>query len=178
MFRKKIDMPKVVKMSKEEELGPRPADVPNDAPLITFQVLLRHSLPSIDVQAHFHDFARETNCDTPRSGKWTNFYVKDGETWTDVRNHVETIRGSNPPHNSVSVYQWEWVKIDQTRSVFSIRTDDVVMVVARDNVAPAAQETLALELRPKPEIPTPTMKYQFEHIETANPFIAPRDIEL
>lgn len=180
MFRKKIDMPEVVKMSREEELGPRPADVPNDAPLITFQVLLRHSLPSIDVQAHFHDFARETNCDTPRSGKWTNFYVNDGQTWTDVRKHINTVRDKNGnPFSGVDVFQWRWVKVDQNRSVFAIRTDDVVMVVAKDNVSPAAQETLALELRAKPEPPVPTMRYEYQFDgPKPSPFIGTKDIEL
>jgi hypothetical protein len=181
MFRKKIELPKIVTLSKEEELGPKPCDLPNDAPLITFQILLRHSLPSIMVQAHFHDFGTEANCDKPRSGKWTHFYVKDSEIWTDVRRHVETkyTDGSRDPFRATEVHRWQWVKHDKVRSVFSIRTDDVVMVVAKDNVAPVTEETLALELRAKPERPTPTMRheYQFEGL-LPNSFIGPRDIEL
>lgn len=181
MFGKKIEVPKIVKMSKEEELGPKPADIPNTDPLLTFQILLRHSLPSIEVQAHTHDFGTEASCDKPRTGEWTNFYVKDGETWTDVRGHVETkyTDGSRDPFRATDVYRWQWVKHDKVRSVFSIRTDDVVMVVAKDNVAPVTEETLALELRAKPEPPVPTMRYEYQFDgPPPNSFIGTKDIEL
>lgn len=157
MFGKKkiTETPKVV--SKEDELGPRPADVPNTEPLIKFQVLLRHSLPSIEVMAHAHDFGQPADCDKPRLGNYTHFVVRGTQGWQEHRRHVRTVHG-NSLASSYEIYKWEWVPKVPVNVVFSIRTDDVVMVVAMDNAQAASSESLALERREDPvgQRPDPT----------------------
>ena len=149
MFGKKkiVETPKV--RTKEEELGPRPADVPNAEPLIKFQVLLRHSLPSIEVMAHAHDFGQPADCDKPRNTSYTHFVVRGDQTWQESRKHVRTVHG-NSLASSYAIYKWEWVPKVPVNVVFSIRTDDVVMVVAMDNAQAASTESLALERREDP----------------------------
>lgn len=134
---KKVETPK--QRTKEEQLGPKPADVTFDAPLITFQVILKNNLPSVEVRAHAHDFGEEqVNCDRPRSGQWTKFVVYGDITWREHRDYVDTVRG---PLGSESVYRWRWIKDQPHKVVFSIRTADVAMVAAVDNAKAVQTET-------------------------------------
>jgi hypothetical protein len=150
MFGKKTEIPKPP--TKEEQLGPKPADITFDAPLITFQVILKNNLPSVEVRAHAHDFGEETNCDRPRSGQWTKFVVYGDTTWVEHRDYVDTRPG---PLGSVSVYRWRWVRQQTQQVVFSIRTADVAMVAAVDNAKAVEDETFnVLERR---ELTAPSM---------------------
>lgn len=154
--KKKIETSKG--QTKEQQLGPKPDDVPFTHPLITFQVILKNNLPSVEVQAHSHDFGEEANCDRPRSGQWTKFYVHGDITWREHREYVDTVRG---PLGSESVYRWKWIKDQPHKVVFSIRTADVSMVAATENAKAVEIETLALERR---ETAHP------ESIMSANPY--------
>lgn len=148
--KKKIIVEERRELSKEEQLGSKPDDIVNTEPLIKFQILLRHSLPSIEVLAHAHDFGEQPNCDTGKSGRFTHFIVRGDTTHVPHRRHVGTQRTASPFLTN-EIYRWEWRKDQPVKVVFSIRTDDVVMVVATDNFTPVESETLALEPRPKPE---------------------------
>lgn len=149
MFGKKkiVEMPKL--LTREEELGPKPADVPNTEPLIKFQILLRHSLPSIEVMAHAHDFGQPADCDKPRNSTYTHFVVRGDQGWQESRKYVRTVHG-NSLTPSYEIYKWDWVPKVPVNVVFSIRTEDVVMVVAMDSVQAASTESLALERREDP----------------------------
>lgn len=150
MFGKKQIIEKPKELSKEEQLGAKPDDIANTEPLTAFQILLRHSLPSIEITAHAHDFGEQPSCDGGKSGRFTHFIVRGDTTHVPYRRHVGTERTGNP-YLSNELYRWEWRKDQPVKVVFSIRTDDVVMVVAKDNVTPVDTETLALEPRPQPE---------------------------
>lgn len=151
MFGQKKIIEKLKVETKEEQLGVKPDDIVNTEPLTKFQILLCHSLPSIEVSAHAHNFGEQSNCDTGKSGQFTHFIVRGDTTHVPYRRHVVTQRTGNP-YLVHEIYRWEWRKDQQVKVVFSIRTDDVVMVVATDNFTPVESETLALEPRPRPEL--------------------------
>lgn len=135
MFKKKnpiVEVPKA--KSKEEQLGPKPADIPHGLEMTTFHILLKYSLPSIEVQAHTHDFGTNRDCGGG-GGRFTHFYIQSDTTWVEDREYFEYH------------HRWVWKKDQPTKVVFSIRTDDIVMVVAKDNFTPVTTETLALEPR-------------------------------
>jgi hypothetical protein len=158
MFGKnKMEIPK--SQTKEQQLGPKPEDMPFTHPLITFQVILKNNLPSVEVQAHAHDFGEETNCDRPRSGQWTKFVVYGDTTWTEHHEYVDSVRG---PMGMQSVRRWRWVKHQPHRVVFSIRTADVSMVAATDNAKAVEVETLALERR---ETPQPCIESPYKYAD-------------
>lgn len=140
MFGQKKIVEKPKPPTKEEQLGPRPADIPNADPLIRFQILLRHSMPSVEVEAHAHDFGQPSDCDKPRNTSYTHFVVRGDTTWKEYQGYSDRTGG----------YTWKWIKDQPVKVVFSIRTDDIVMVAALDNTKATEVETLALERREDP----------------------------
>lgn len=140
------------RMTKEEQLGPKPADIPFNHPLITFQVILKYDLPSVEVQAHAHDFGGEDSCDRPRSGQWTKFVVYGDTTWVEHGEYVDTIRG---PLGGETIRRWRWIKNQTHKVVFSIRTSDITMVAATDNAKAVEVETLSLTRRETPQLQVP-----------------------
>jgi hypothetical protein len=139
--KKKINEP-LTTVTKEQELGPRPADIPVTEELKTFEVLLRSSLPSIKITAHAHDFGGPSEGgDGSSSGSYTHFIIRRPTTWTEKREHKGTQHFMGGYRE---IYQWRWVPVDNCSVVFAIRTADVLMVSAVDNVEPVHTETLAL----------------------------------
>lgn len=153
MFGKNKIVEKPVEKTKEEWLGPKPADIPNTEELITFQILLRHSLPSINVEAHAHDFGRSGDGFGGNS-YFTHFIVRGDITWIEDQRWHEVRQDSGRPYLLGGYYSWRWLQHEPVNLVFSIRADDVVMVVALDNAKPVETEVLALESRvPEPVAP-------------------------
>jgi len=138
MFGKKRVEAAPVRQTKEEQLGPKPADIPNTEEPKVFEVLLTSSLPSVRVRAHAHNFG------VSGSNSYTHFVIHEGTTWIADRVLVGYER---TPHGSVEISKWNWVREQKSSVVFAIRTCEVAMVAVVDNVEPVQAETLALDAR-------------------------------
>lgn len=147
MFSKKPTFPERVeaeharlraaKEAREDQMGPKPD--PKPAPeLRQFEAVLRHGMPSVTVKAHSHNFGIvESSCDysargVPRRGlDFTHFVVYGETTW------VQAWKDTGAPGG-----QYSWAESYDSNVVYSIRTNDIIMVADKGFVADVPVITL------------------------------------
>jgi hypothetical protein len=147
MFGKSKKSEPVRQLTKEEQLGPKPADIPCTRELITYQVILKNNLPSVEVRAHAHDFGQYAGGEKSSPGPWTNFVVYGDTTWIEHQKYVETVRALLGDVQ-VQVYRWSWIKREPFTPVLTLRTDAISMVAAVEGVKPVDVEFYNTESRP------------------------------
>lgn len=109
--------------------GPKPDDI-DPGPARPFLVIMRHGMPSLVVMGHGTDFgvdqtvtSRGGLC-TTREGKFTKVWMSQPTTYYLGSEYVDVGKPRIP----------KWYPKTHTTQVFAARTDDIVMIVDKDNV--------------------------------------------
>lgn len=113
-----------IEAEKLRQMGPIPHTIPAP-PVLKFLVVLRHGMPAVTVKASRHTFGqvdgsmslRRKSCEGRTTERYTHFIV-DGETTFIEQVNFDFQDGP----------RYRWAPQVESDLVFSIRTDDILMV--------------------------------------------------